>query len=229
MFLSKLVLNLRNPKARSDLARPYEMHRTLMNGYPYSRVENRCDLLFRIEPSRTGPPIVLVQTRDDPEWCQLSGGYLLAAPESKPFELSVTTGQRLRFRLRANPTKRVASKNERLGKDMAGSRIGLATEADQIRWLLRKADAGGFRVPGNWVSAQHPETNEPIELPNFRVDVIPEGRDRNGKPGNAGEFLAVRFDGVLMVTDADLFRTTVAGGVGSGKAFGFGLLSVAPA
>jgi CRISPR system Cascade subunit CasE len=229
MFLSKLVLNLRNPQARSELARPYEMHRTLMNGYPHSRVEHRCDLLFRVEPSRTGPPIVLVQTRDDPKWSQLSGGYLLAAPESKPFGLSVTTGQRLRFRLRANPTKRVASKNERLGKDMAGSRIGLATEADQVRWLLRKGEGGGFRIPGEWVNARRPETNETIQLPNFRVDVVPEGRDRNGKPGHAGEFLAVRFDGVLVVTDPETFQATVAGGIGSGKAFGFGLLSVAPA
>src|SRR5438105_1758870 len=64
MFLSKLALNLRNPKTRCDLARPYEMHRTLMNNYPHARVEHRCDLLFRVEPSRSGPPIVLVQTRD---------------------------------------------------------------------------------------------------------------------------------------------------------------------
>ncbi len=39
MFLSKLVLNLRHPKVRCDLARPYEMHRSLMKGYPYPRVE----------------------------------------------------------------------------------------------------------------------------------------------------------------------------------------------
>jgi CRISPR system Cascade subunit CasE len=61
------------------------------------------------------------------------------------------------------------------------------------------------------------------------VEVIPEGRDRNGKPGHAGEFLAVRFEGVLAVTDPEVFRATVAAGIGSGKAFGFGLLSVGPA
>jgi hypothetical protein len=37
----------------------------------------------------------------------------------------------------------------------------------------------------------------------------------------------VRFDGVLVVTDPALFRETVANGIGSGKAFGFGLLSLA--
>ncbi len=204
------------------------MHRTLMNGYPYPRVESRCDLLFRVEPSRTGTPVVLVQTRDDPDWSQLPGGYLRGPAECKPFDLAVRPGQRLRFRLRANPTKRVAAKNERLGGVMAGKRVGLTAEAEQLRWLLRRADAGGFRIPGEWVEAKHPETGEPVQLPNFRVDIVPDGRDRNDKPDHDGAFLAVRFDGVLVVTDPPAFRETVAAGLGSAKAFGFGLLSVAP-
>ena len=111
----------------------------------------------------------------------------------------------------------------------SGKRVGLATEGEQVRWLLRRADAGGFQIPGTWVDARHPETGEPMQLPNFRVDVVPEGRDPNGKPGHAGEFLAVRFEGVLAVTDPEAFRATVAVGIGSGKAFGFGLLSLARA
>jgi CRISPR system Cascade subunit CasE len=230
MFLSKLVLNTRDRQTRYELARPYEMHRTLMTSYPYSRVENRCDLLFRVEPSRAGPPILLVQTREDPsEWSRLPKSYLVGPAQCKPFDLSVTPGQRLRFRLRANPTKRVATKNEVLGGVMAGKRVGLTTETEQTRWLLDKGERGGFRIPGEWVNAKRPETNEPLLLPNFRVDVVPEGRDRNGKPGHAGEFMAVRFEGVLLVTDPETFCATVAGGLGSAKAFGFGLLSVGPA
>jgi CRISPR system Cascade subunit CasE len=230
MFLSKLTLNIRDRLVRRDLARPYEMHRTLMNSYSYPRVENRCDLLFRVEPSRCGPPVVIVQTREDPgEWAGLADGYMLKPAESKLLELPVTAGQRLRFRLRANPTKRVAPKNERLGAVMVGKRVGLVTEREQIHWLLRKGEAGGFAIPGAWVDAKHPETGEPIQLPNFRVDAVPEGRNRNDKPNHAGAFVAVRFDGVLVVTDPGSFKTTVAAGIGSGKAFGFGLLSLAPA
>lgn len=229
MFLSQLALNIRDRLARRDLASPYEMHRTLMNSYPYPRVEHQCDLLFRVEPSKNGVPTVLVQTRELPDWSGQSDSYLLRAPESKPFDFAVTPGQRLRFRLRANPTKRVASKNERLGSVMAGKRVGLATEFDQIQWLLRKASAGGFRIPGEWVDAKDPETGEPVQLPNFRVDAIPEGNARNDKKDQAGKFIAVRFEGVLIVTDPTLFQAAVVGGIGSGKAFGFGLLSVAPA
>jgi CRISPR system Cascade subunit CasE len=39
----------------------------------------------------------------------------------------------------------------------------------------------------------------------------------------------VVFEGRLRVTDAEAFRRALAAGIGSGKAFGFGLLSVAPA
>ena len=124
-----------------------------MNGYPYAWVEDRCDLLFRVEPARTGPPLVLVQTRDEPAWSRLPDGYLLTRAEYKAVDLAVTAGQRLRFRLRANPTKRVAAKNERLGGVMTGKRVGLATEADQVRWLLRKGEGGGFKMP--------PESEQP--------------------------------------------------------------------
>ena len=39
---------------------------------------------------------------------------------------------------------------------------------------------------------------------------------------------SVLFDGLLRVTDTDAFLRTLVRGIGPGKAFGFGLLSVAP-
>jgi len=229
MFLSRLKLNLRDRGVRRDLANTYDMHRTLLRAFPNAADGGPGRVLFRVDQERSEPSLVLVQSSRTPTWSALPVGYLLDV-QTKPLDrLTLVSGQRLRFRLRANPTKRVAAKNERLGGVMVGKRIGLTTEADQVRWLLRKGEASGFRIPGAWVEAKDPETNQPIQLPNFRVDVVPDGRDLNGKPGHAGEFVAVRFDGVLVVTDPDAFRNTIAAGIGTGKAFGFGLLSVAPA
>jgi CRISPR system Cascade subunit CasE len=39
---------------------------------------------------------------------------------------------------------------------------------------------------------------------------------------------AVVFDGLLRVTDTGAFTETLVHGLGSAKAFGFGLLSIAP-
>jgi CRISPR system Cascade subunit CasE len=67
-------------------------------------------------------------------------------------------------------------------------------------------------------------------VPNFRVDLIPEGWVRCGKEDHSGgRFLAVRFEGVLEVTDPDQLLQTVSEGIGSAKGFGFGLLSLARA
>ena len=231
MFLSKLQLNSRNPFTRRDLAAPYEMHRTLLNGgFDTVPKDELGRVLFRVDTDRFGGnPLVLVQSEREPKWENLPDNYLGRPAEAKPLDLVVSKHQKLRFRLRANPTKRVAAKNERLGGVMAGKRVGLVTESEQIAWLLRKAEGGGFRVPGGWVDAKHPETELPIKLPNFRVDAISEGRARNDKAGHHdGVFAAVRFDGVLEVTDPDKFKETVFAGVGSAKGYGFGLLSIGP-
>ena len=58
------------------------------------------------------------------------------------------------------------------------------------------------------VEATEPESGKPIKLANFRVDAIPEGRVRNVK-GSDGQLTAVRFEGVLVVTDPDQFRETL--------------------
>jgi CRISPR system Cascade subunit CasE len=228
MFLSNLLLNTRDRQGRYDLARPYDMHRTLWRAFPEGDPGR---VLFRVDTDRFGAkPVILVQSEFEPEWSKLPVGYVIKSADCKSLALSVVVGQRLRFRLRANPTKRVAPKNENLGGVMAGKRIGLTTEADQVRWLLRKGESGGFRIPGQWVEARDPRTNVNAQIPNFRLDIVPEGRDRNGKPGHAGEFLAVRFDGLLEVTDPERFvQKSVRHGLGSAKGFGFGLLSLAPA
>jgi CRISPR system Cascade subunit CasE len=191
--------------------------------------------LFRIEPVPGVFPsrhAIVVQSAIEPHWDYAfhnAPKFLCAKPLVRPFNPQYAAGERLRFRLRANPTKRLRANKEGPDSGKPGKRIGLSTEAEQIRWLLHKGEDGGFRVPGEWLEARRPETNEPIQIPNFRLDVIPEGRDRNDKPGHAGNFLAVRFEGMLIVTDLAKFRETVTGGLGSAKAFGFGLLSVARA
>ncbi len=231
MFLSQLVLNPRDAKARRDLASPYEMHRTILSaGFDGVTKADLGRVLFRVDadPAARTPPVVLVQSGREPTWANLPAGYVRAA-NAKPFDPEFRAGQRLRFRLRANPTRRVAVTNPTLGGSLGGKRVGLFREGDQLRWLLRHAEAGGFQVPGHWVPAADPETGEPIRLPNFRMDAVPEGRAFNGKAGAGGWFLAVRFEGVLEVTDPVAFHRTIAAGVGPAKGFGFGLLSVAPA
>jgi len=207
MFLSKLTLRP-GPRCRqvlTDLASPYEMHRTLMRAFPGRDNGGPGRVLFRLEPDRPNrPPVVLVQSDKQPDWAALDalGGYLAQPAETKTFEPAFRAGQRLRFRLRANPTVK---------RD--GKRHGLFKEADQLGWLQRKGQAGGFR-PVAVTLARKAELRSQAT-----------GTENHQAPQ---KHLAVDFEGILEVTDPDRLVETIAAGIGPAKGYGFGLLSLGP-
>jgi CRISPR system Cascade subunit CasE len=202
MFLSRLVFPLATPAAQRLLADPYALHRALMAAFP----PRAGRVLFRIElPSRAAADAcILVQSTSQPAWGpdRLPQG---AAAEVKRFDPAFRAGQRLRFRLRANPTLR-----KKVPDRPGGIRVGLVGEERLRTWLEGKGRAAGFRPDG--------------------FLTINEGQIAGRKPdGRALTFQSVRFEGVLTVTDPERFAAALTSGIGSAKAFGFGLLSVARA
>jgi CRISPR system Cascade subunit CasE len=210
VYLSRLTLNPRNRRAQRELAAPYQMHKTLMRAFPDDIDREKDRILFRVDlDPRTGVPTALLQSTLEPRWDWLTNdgarGYLLQPPETKTFDLNLAPGQVLAFRLRANPTvKRRCDDGER-------RRIGLYREEEQQEWLERKAEQGGFRL----LSVR--SRNAP--------DV--QGWARHDGVKHKLKLFAVRFDGLLQVTDPDRLREAVRRGIGSGKGLGFGLLSLA--
>lgn len=221
MVLSRLMLNTRHKRTQSELARPYELHRTILSGFRAGLQEGE-RVLYRVEPDdRYSLVTIIVQSQTMPDWRHLEDvpHYLLHAPESKPIELALAVGQVLAFRLRANPTtKKKTHQKEGDTKDYPnGIRLGIAKEEEQLAWLNRKAAACGFQV----LQAQ------------VRPDGLQVGRktvEVKGQPKQSYTMthLAVQFDGLLQVIDPDLLAATVRAGIGAAKSFGFGLLSLAP-
>ncbi len=253
LYLSRLLLNPRSRQVMSELAHPYEMHRTLMRAFPKATDETRAKardefgVLFRADvDDRRRLVKVYVQSRIEPDWSFLDGldDYLCAdadEPVSVPRDLmqafrKIRNGQLLSFRLRANPTKRNARKDVPGEKPdlLKGKRVELQREDEQIAWLISKGQGGREGVPGGFeLLMKKGEDEEGKEGPVWCVDVRPEGklngRKRDDAHGHAMTHLAVVFDGLLRVTDTNAFLETLVHGIGSGKAYGFGLLSVAPA
>ena len=127
MFLSKLILNVRHSGVRRDLAMPYEMHKTILcKGFDGIDKAAIGRVLFRVDVSEHGPPMLLVQSMREPDWSKLAEGYLKCDAECKVYDPHFEVGQRLRFRLRANPTFKVSSKNEKLGEKHAGEALAQA-------------------------------------------------------------------------------------------------------
>jgi len=211
MYLSRLILNPTNRRVQRELANPYELHRTLMRAFPDDLKEGDERVLFRVDADpRSGALTLLMQSWDAPDWSWLdepgARGYLLRPPETKSFDLQLSPGQMLAFRLRANPTvkRRFPSGDHK--------RVGLYRTEEQIAWLRRKGEQGGFRLLSVRV------TDESIA----RGAIYRQDGQRHKL-----NLLAVRFEGLLQVTDSELLRQVVRLGVGSGKGLGFGLLSLA--
>jgi CRISPR system Cascade subunit CasE len=236
LYLSRLSLNPRSRQVRSEMAHPYEMHRTLMRAFPGESDGGPGRVLFRLEEDRRlESPTVLVQSEKEPRWTFLGelNDYLCADVETPkdimPAYQNLRNGQILRFRLRANPTKRIAKQDD----PMKGKRVELARENEQIDWLIRKGLERENGVPGGFQLLMKAVKNTRGEAGKIAcVDVCPEGkqtgRKREEGHGHVTTHLAVLFDGLLRVTDKGAFLESLIRGIGSGKAFGFGLLSVAP-
>jgi CRISPR system Cascade subunit CasE len=235
-WLSRLLLNPRSRLARQDLSNCHALHRTLMRAFPQTPpgapAREQFGVLYRLEADeRRSCLVLLVQSQVAPAWAQLPADrngqpFCLVAPESKPIDDNVRAlrdGRRLVFRLRANPTqcKSSGKQSGRRGKPLA-----VFGAENQLAWLHRQGAAGGFRVDSARV---RPDLSSfAARAPHASVS-WQQGRKKAGAKSLALTFGAVVFEGVLTVTDAGTFRDTLAKGVGRGKAYGFGLLSVAPA
>lgn len=237
MYLSRLVLNPKSRAVRRDLADCWQLHRTLMRAFPAApaRGDARAHfgVLYRsdVNPA-TGNVTVYVQSRERPDWARLDPDYLLEPPACKSVEEQyggLREGMVLRFRLRANPTRKVDTKTGPDGRRRHGKRVELRNEADQIAWLKRKAEQGGFELLSVRVSPAVPDVRT---VPEGKI-VRTAGQQRLRASGEAEgvrtlTFASVLFDGNLRIVDAARFRRALAAGIGPGKAYGFGLLSLAP-
>lgn len=213
MYLSKLVINTRNPMGVRSVVDPYETHRTVWRGFPDAEDGGPGRVLFRLESmGASHPVVVLVQSGVEPDWNSLLNEDILLSAQCKAFDVAIKDGQALRFRLKANPTaRRIVDESQRdeNGRPKRG-RVQIFGEDRQKEWLVGKAEKGGFRLVECRVSEQRDFHS--------RKQGLSDGIKHRG----------VTFEGILEVTDADIFRATLESGIGSAKGFGFGLLSIAP-
>jgi CRISPR system Cascade subunit CasE len=200
MILSQFQLSMSCPEARRDLSNPYEMHRTFS-----TRLLSGKRGLWRLEDTN-----VLLLSDTQPDWSEVSTEYLRGTPRSKSYPVSELKlqGRRFYFRLKANPTKSIKEGRERKER---GKRVQLVTDEHKQDWLLAQASRHGFSVSDF--------TCTPTKNLRFRK--------KKGQPEITLGFCT--FEGVLTVDDVEKFRACLEEGLGRGKSFGMGLLSIAPA
>lgn len=203
MYLTRLLLDPRSAQARRDLADPYDMHRTLVRAFVQDDAQTPPRFLWRLEPDGAwSQPRVLVQSTCPSDWALLARlpGYLVgdALPETKAFEPAELLRPGGRYRFRL-----VANPTVTRG----GKRHGLVGEDAQLAWLARQGERAGFGVLAALVGA--------------------DDRVRSRRGAEQVSLSRVCFEGALEVREAGLLAGALAAGIGPGKAFGCGLLSLA--
>jgi CRISPR system Cascade subunit CasE len=190
--------------ARLKLHDTYAWHQAVWKAFPGRDGEPR-DFLTRLDRHREGFRLLIVSPTqpERPDWCPPDGW------RTKPIPESYFGKTRYAFQLSANPTKKVASRADgTLTKN--GRRVPLGTREELVEWIRRKGDQGGFTVDES------------------TLRTFSRGREYFRKNGRQGLHSAVELKGVLTVTDPAKFHETFTHGIGTAKAFGFGLLVMVP-
>lgn len=221
MYLSRLRLNPLSRDVARDVGDVTQLHRTVMRAFPLApsgeNPREYYDVLHRLELNqRTGGITLYVQSAVEPDWKRLPKDYVIVTDDGPDWAVkrvdhlynAIRPGRRLRFRLRANPTRKIDTKTGPDGVRRHGRRVPVRGEQAQVEWLQRQGQRFGF-VLGT-ISIQSSGTPE---LKRSRV-------------GNR-TFQGVLYEGTLQVVDTEAFKRALVDGIGPGKAFGFGMLSVA--
>lgn len=231
IYLSRLTPNLRSREGRRDLSNCVAMHKTLMKAFPdglstTGAARSEAGLLYRLEEAPNRPIALLVQSELLPDWTQLPANWNSPAQPPERKEISEAlgkfgTGSILRFKLLANPTRKIGTKSGPDGSRNNGKRVELRTEPEWLQWLERKAGQCGFRLKSVKAAAHVADVQSGRDLKSTGVKNKPDGSS------SRLTFCGVNFEGRLEVLDLAMFHSSLRAGVGPGKAFGYGLLSLA--
>lgn len=202
----------------------YAWHQWAWDAFP-GRPKGKRDFLTRLDDTGEGFRFLiqspLAPTRPltcpEPAW------------ETRKTPQDFFNRESFRFSLLANPTRKVRSnargellKNSRRvpifynpeKKADPANRIDVREAL--VVWLASQGEAHGFRFDANALKT----------VPRPRQVFVKKSRADEAR--HAGVHAAVEFVGALQVVDPAAFREAVASGIGSAKAFGFGMLCLAP-
>lgn len=230
VFLCSVPLNPLRRGTQSLLQNPHRMHAAVEGVLPPNRSGR---LLWRVE--RSGPNCeLLVMSPDLPTLDHIveqAGwpGSDLGAPrlaDMAPVLGQIALGRQYGFRVTLNPTSTTRTPDRATGgqqRKLAAAksvRVGHRTLAHQLDWFLGRT-LGDDTTWGFSVGSSPADANVYID----RREHLQFTKSRGGPLLSLD---VATFQGVLTVTDAELFRGSLLQGLGRAKAYGCGLLTLAP-
>ena len=255
MHLTRFRINTARTGSRRLLSSPQSLHAAVMSAFPallptapdQSVGNTGPRVLWRLDHNARAEVFLYVVSPDRPDLTHLveqAGWPALAADtatpgwETRPYTPlldRLDKGGTWGFRLTANPVHSVRNKDGAPTK-----RTAHINPVHQMGWLLKQQERAGFRIlekpdqtrllPAGTTHQGHPHHGDRYELTvrDQRDLSFAKSREERGNKRTAVTLVTATFDGHLEVTDPQLLRHTLTHGLGKAKAYGCGLMTLAP-
>ncbi|MBK8447215.1 MAG: type I-E CRISPR-associated protein Cas6/Cse3/CasE [Micropruina sp.] len=228
MYLSRVFLNPQRRATREWVASPQKMHAAILYGFAEQSAENRP--LWRLDRGSHRLELYTVSA-NQPDHTHLveSGGWSTSPAgvlDYRAFLDTIEVGRQYRFRLRANTVKSTKAK---VGPGERGRVVNVGSREAQEAWLLERCGALGFSIPQDAgdVTSESGEMFARRNLALTARETLRFGKLSADKRLQV-TLATAQFDGVLKVEDVALLERALTAGIGRGKAYGCGLLTLAP-
>ena len=210
LFLTKIEIDYETSH-KNGLRDSYDWHRWAWECFP-GMPEAKRNFLTRLDNTGHGFRFLIQSGTPTarPTQCPADAFHTKEIPES------FFQHPGYRFSLLANPTIKKVVRDEAGNRKKNGQRIAISQREDLLTWISQKAAQHGFTV--------NLETLQTIPRPR-QLFTKRSGKDT---ARHHGTHTATEFTGTLKVTDPTLFQKSVRTGIGSAKAFGFGMLCLSP-
>lgn len=255
-YLSRIWINPLRQGAQRLLGNPQAMRAAVLGGIPVQPVTER--VLWRLDADEPRKPALFVLSQTKPSWEHLveQAGWPgtdegdAHIRDYRPVLAQLEPGRTFAFRLTANPVKATKQPNKLTAAQRDTSKrdrqrsfvVGHRTVAYQLQWLLDRVVGWGARVPAartDQVALDHDGNSTLMDTrPTTGVEGVSEppdvrvsGRRRLSFQRKGAGWVTlqqVTYEGHLVVEDADRLRDVLLSGVGKAKAYGCGLLTLAP-
>lgn len=207
MYLTRFEINRARRATRQMLSSLQTMHAAVSASLPSDDADTG-RVLWRVDPTATSMWLYLTSpTKPDLTHLAEQIGWptrlTWQTADYTPLLDRLEIDQRWGFRLTANPTHTAG-----------GRRFAHVTVAQQLQWLLDRAERSGFRI-ADTAGGDHD------------LVIADRGVRRFGRQGSTVTLSTATYDGALVITDPEALRHALTGGIGRAKAYGCGLLTLA--
>ncbi|MCL1912945.1 MAG: type I-E CRISPR-associated protein Cas6/Cse3/CasE [Eubacteriaceae bacterium] len=202
--MSRIKLDIRRNETMKAISSPQVLHALIEGCF-----EQKNRTLWRLD-SLHGHLYLLIVSKGEPDFHRLSdqlceSGETGQTKDYASFLSGIKNGQKLRFRLRGNPVYSTASTKGERGKVKPH-----VSEKYKREWLMKKSVQYGFE----------------LETDGFSILEAGQQKFYRNSKDKPVELTYAIFEGILTVLDADKFVDALTQGIGRGKAYGCGMMTV---